>query len=283
MKKIWLLLLLFTSSAALAQEHILCKNIVTTEHEKVLHQFYDLLIVSGYRAREKNDTSDEMVMEFFTSMRQMANGKAHDGTKLNNLDSEKLNEIRKMLPYNTYESGFQECCTEQNSASQDKCLKKTFMEMIYRVAIKPLGSDQDFQNSDTNQNSSSEEEFVKQYIKNRLEIGTDIAELEQRWGELGEVNKMSSKYVYSEFRRWLPELIKVAKEDGLTRRVEISEIRSLPREDGRKFWVAKATVIDTTSENKIPKKSDIQITILLKTMSGSAEFQVDGWGQVWNQ
>ena len=145
MKKVCLFLLLFIPSIVFAQENAICKNVGTKEHHELLQQFYDLLIVGGYRAREKNDTSDKMVMEFLTSLTKMADGKTYDNTRLNEIDPEKLNKIKQMLPYDFYKSGFRDCCLEQNE--KDKCLNKIFMEMIYRVAIKPIENDTDIKST----------------------------------------------------------------------------------------------------------------------------------------
>ena len=281
MRKILLFLLLFSSSITFAEEHVLCQDIDTEAHEQTLKQFYDLLITGGYRAREKNDTSDRMVMEFMASMMQLADGEKYDNSYLNNLPQEKLNQIKRNLPYDVYKSGFQYCCVEKKDTPQDKCLNEIFMEMIYRVAIKPLEDGQDFQNNNKTQNSSEEKDFIKQYIKSRLEIGSDIAELEHRWGPNGEISKNSSDSAYTVFWKWYGEpLINVVKDKGLTRKVEISNIRPDPREDGRKVYVATVSTVDIDSLNKDPQKTDWQIVLLLEdTSNSSIPFKVANWSQ----
>jgi len=133
-------------------------------------------------------------------------------------------------------------------------------------------------------NFLEEKGFIEQYIKNRFEIGSDIAELERRWGPNGEISKNSSDSAYTVFWKWYGEpLINVVKERGLTRKVEISNIRRDPREDGRKVYVATVSTIDTDSLNKEPQKTDWQIVLLLEDVPHSPrdniQFKVANWSQ----
>ena len=88
-----------------------------------------------------------------------------------------------------------------------------------------------------------QESFVRQYIVSRVGMGTDIDELERRWGVDGIIEWMSAEAVFSEFLTTrADELIGLAKETGLTRDVEILNVRQIPRSDGQNVWEAEILV-----------------------------------------
>lgn len=88
------------------------------------------------------------------------------------------------------------------------------------------------------------ESFVRQYLLARLTIGSNIAELERRWGIDGNINWMSETSVFSEFARSADTLIKQAKADGLTRNVKILVVSPYRSENGENIWRAELELTD---------------------------------------
>ncbi len=85
-----------------------------------------------------------------------------------------------------------------------------------------------------------QESFVRQYLMARLGVGADVAELERRWGPDGTIQWMSSDSTFSTFLKTLAEpLIKLAREEGLTRDVQILNVTPIPRSDGVTVWQAE--------------------------------------------
>ena len=137
-----------------------------------------------------------------------------------------------------------------------------------------------------------QESFVRQYILARFLIGTDVGELERRWGTDGTVQWMSSTTVFDEFNiRFAAGLIKEAKENGLTRDVSILNVRLDPREDGQVVWVAEVRVKDMSRTLPKPEITDWQVTMIInfgefrkgllweQRLKNPLGFVVKGWGQ----
>ena len=137
-----------------------------------------------------------------------------------------------------------------------------------------------------------QESFVRQYIVARFLIGTDVDELERRWGTDGTVQWMSSNAVFDEFNvRYAGGLTKEAKENGLTRDVNILNVRLDPREDGQVVWVAEVRLKDMSRTTPQPKITDLQVTMIIEfgnfrnnlsweqRLKNPLGFVVKGWGQ----
>ena len=137
-----------------------------------------------------------------------------------------------------------------------------------------------------------QESFVRQYILARFLIGTDVDELERRWGTDGTVQWMSENAVFDEFNvRYAAGLTKEAKENGLTRDVNILNVRLDPREDGQLVWVAEVRLKDMSRTTPQPKITDLQVTMIIEfgkfkknlsweqRLKNPLGFVIKGWGQ----
>lgn len=120
------------------------------------------------------------------------------------------------------------------------------------------------------------ESFIRKYLLARLSIGTNIAELERRWGIEGDVNWMSETSVFSEFARSADNLIKQARTDGLTRNVKIlvaSPYRSRP---GENIWRIELELTDM-------KHSDVEPVTTKWVALMRVEFRPTRPGLIWEQ
>lgn len=101
-----------------------------------------------------------------------------------------------------------------------------------------------------------QESFIRQYLLARLTIGSDIRELERRWGLDGTVNWMSETSVFSEFAASAGLLIDQAKKEGFTRNVRIlvvSKYRSNQQEGD--IWRAEVELTDMKAGAAEPVKT----------------------------
>ena len=90
-----------------------------------------------------------------------------------------------------------------------------------------------------------QESFVRQYLLARFGMGSDVKEIERRWGPGGTIQWMSSDSVFNEFlRNYATGLIEKANQEGLTREVDILNIRRIPRNDGQVHWQAEVRLLD---------------------------------------
>ncbi|MDY6407794.1 MAG: type IV secretion system protein [Pseudomonadota bacterium] len=142
------------------------------------------------------------------------------------------------------------------------------------------------------QNTYLQQSFVRQYILARLLIGTDIDELERRWGTDGTIDWMSEQSVAEEFnRRYAVGLIKSAKEDGLTRDVNILNMHPDPRDDRQLVWLAEVRLRDMSRTTPKPLETDLQVTVVIdfgkfknnltweQRLKNPLGFTVTGWAQ----
>ena len=137
-----------------------------------------------------------------------------------------------------------------------------------------------------------QESFVRQYIMARFLIGTDMKELDRRWGTNGTVQWMSTGTVFDEFNdKYAEGLIREARENGLTRDVGILNVRRDPREDGQIVWIAEVRLTDISRSLSKPKITDLQVTMIInfgsfrenltweQRLKNPLGFEVKGWGQ----
>jgi len=107
------------------------------------------------------------------------------------------------------------------------------------------------------QSQTLQESFVRSYVAARFGIGTDIDELERRWGTDGSIQWMSSDSVYTTFLRdYAAGLIQQAKEVGLTRDVQILNVRHIPRANGELIWQAEVRISDMSRSSPEPQVTD---------------------------
>ena len=109
-----------------------------------------------------------------------------------------------------------------------------------------------------------QESFVRQYIVARFGMGTDVSELERRWGVDGTIQWMSSDSVFTDFLRdYAAGLIQKSKEIGLTRDVDILNVRQIPRENGQIVWQAEVRATDMSRSTPDPQRTDwlVQLSI----------------------
>ena len=89
------------------------------------------------------------------------------------------------------------------------------------------------------------ESLIRQYLLARLTIGSDPKELETRWGLDGAVNWTSESSVFGMFAETAQALIAQAKNEGLTRRVDILSVVKLREADAsRDVWQAELNLVD---------------------------------------
>ena len=133
---------------------------------------------------------------------------------------------------------------------------------------------------------------MRQYLLARFLIGTDMNELDRRWGTNGTVQWMSSNAVFDEFNfKYAGGLTKEAKENGLTRDVGILNVRRDHREDGQLVWIAEVRLTDMSRSIPKPRVTDLQVTMIIEfgnfrdgltweqRLKNPLGFQVKGWGQ----
>ncbi len=95
-----------------------------------------------------------------------------------------------------------------------------------------------------------QESFVRQYLVARLGIGSDVNELERRWGNDGLVQWMSGEAVFNEFLRTAPALVAQAQQEGLTRNVRILNASTYPVQGGGIVWQAEVELVDMKLDMK---------------------------------
>lgn len=84
--------------------------------------------------------------------------------------------------------------------------------------------------------------LIRKYILVRFSIGSNVEELERRWGEDGPVHWMSADSVWQGFLKQLTNLEKQARTEGLTRSVSISSLNPLRKDQNE--WQAEVTFTD---------------------------------------
>ncbi len=121
------------------------------------------------------------------------------------------------------------------------------------------------------------ESFIRQYILARLTVGSNIAELERRWGIDGIINWMSSAVVYEEFSKTADIALNQARNDGLTRNVKILNIVPLRAEQGGgNVWRAEIELTDMKYGDSAPVRTRWLVTM-------KVEFQTTRKGLTWEK
>ncbi len=106
------------------------------------------------------------------------------------------------------------------------------------------------------------ESFIRQYLLAYLSVGSNIAELERRWGIDGIVSWMSSQVVFEEFGRFAEVALKQAKADGLTRNVNILNIVPFRSErEGGDVWQAELELTDMKYGEDEPLRTRVIVTM----------------------
>ena len=75
------------------------------------------------------------------------------------------------------------------------------------------------------------ESFIRQYITARYTVGSDLEELERRWGMGGIVKWMSTAQVYDEFVSREKKALNSAQEGGMTRDIRIESVMPTGKKD----------------------------------------------------
>lgn len=121
------------------------------------------------------------------------------------------------------------------------------------------------------------EAFIRQYILARLTVGSNIAEMERRWGIDGIINWMSSAVVYEEFSKTADLALNQARNDGLTRNVKILNIVPLRAEQGGgNVWRAEIELTDMKYGDSAPVRTRWIVTL-------KVEFQTTRKGLTWEK
>ena len=111
-----------------------------------------------------------------------------------------------------------------------------------------------------------QESLVREYLLARYGIGSDLAELEKRWGPDGIIRSMSSASVYQEFyANESSKLLDLARIEGLTRDVKILRVNILEdNPSGRSAWRAEIEVTDMSQKvsDSSSNKYDINMEVM---------------------
>lgn len=105
------------------------------------------------------------------------------------------------------------------------------------------------------------ESFIRQYLLSYFSIGSNIPELERRWGIDGDVNWMSENTVFSKFTSYADMWIKQAKEEGLTRNVRILVVNPYRTGKNENIWRAEVEFTEMKHLSSEPQKSRWIITL----------------------
>ena len=137
-----------------------------------------------------------------------------------------------------------------------------------------------------------QESFVRQYLLARLGIGSDVKEVERRWGPDGTIQWMSSDSVFNEFLRgYAMGLIDKAKQEGLTREVDILNTRRIPRNDGTIYWQSDVRLSDMSRSAPEKQVTEWQVNMSIRfgelrtgltweqRLKNPLGFMVDRYGQ----
>lgn len=105
------------------------------------------------------------------------------------------------------------------------------------------------------------ESFIRQYLLSYFSIGSNIPELERRWGIDGEVNWMSENTVFSRFTTNADRWIEQAKEEGLTRNVKILVVNPYRSDRTENIWRAEIEFTEMKHLSSEPQKSRWIVTM----------------------
>ena len=121
------------------------------------------------------------------------------------------------------------------------------------------------------------ESLIRQYLLARLTIGSDPKELETRWGLDGAVNWTSESSVFGMFAETAQALIAQAKNEGLTRRVDILSVVKLREVDAsRDVWQAELNLVDMKRGSTEPLTTRWRIVM-------EVEYRPNREGLKWSQ
>jgi type IV secretory pathway component VirB8 len=105
------------------------------------------------------------------------------------------------------------------------------------------------------------ETFIRQYVLLRTTLLSDIEEMESRWQNGGDLQKMSSPVVYKDFMENTgPKLMKRMKEDGLTSNVVITTINEI----SDSIWQVEYSVEYYLPSSYTPKKINYRASLKIK-------------------
>jgi len=101
------------------------------------------------------------------------------------------------------------------------------------------------------------ESLLRQYLLARFGMGSDLTELEERWGEDGIVYWMSVDSVFSQFTQEARQLLQLAHEDNLVRTVRILSAKKASQgnaaEGAADVWEIKLEFQDMNRSSEEPK------------------------------
>lgn len=115
-------------------------------------------------------------------------------------------------------------------------------EQVYNII--PYSRDMEAKKSIT-------ETFIRQYVLLRTTLLSDVEEMEARWQNGGDLQKMSSPIVYQDFMsNTAPKLMKRMKEDGLTSNVSIITVNEI----SESYWQVEYSADYYLPTSYTPKK-----------------------------
>lgn len=125
-------------------------------------------------------------------------------------------------------------------------------EQVYNII--PYSRDMEAKKSIT-------ETFIRQYVLLRTTLLSDIEEMEARWQNGGDLQKMSSPIVYQDFMsETAPKLMKRMKEDGLTSNVSIITVNEI----SEAVWQVEYSVDYYLPSSYTPKKIKYRATMRIQ-------------------
>ncbi len=139
------------------------------------------------------------------------------------------------------------------------------MEQI--VDVKPMIDDA----RDSSTANAITESYVRQYVVQRNTLLPDIGEMNMRWGSEGPIRYMSSDSVYDDFKEDAVEAMGQAKDNGLTRDVDIISVERAANGD----WLAEIEARDMSYGATEPAVSRYTITLVVgyeKTKAGYSRY-----------
>ncbi|MBO7244409.1 MAG: type IV secretion system protein [Alphaproteobacteria bacterium] len=105
------------------------------------------------------------------------------------------------------------------------------------------------------------ESFIRQYLLSYFSIGSNVQELERRSSIDGDVNWMSAPTVYAKFTEYADDWIKQAKEEGLTRNVQILFVQPYKTNNRENIWRAEVKFTEMKHLSQEPKESTWVVTL----------------------
>ena len=132
-------------------------------------------------------------------------------------------------------------------------------EQVYNII--PYSRDMEAKKSIT-------ETFIRQYVLLRTTLLSDVEEMEARWQNGGDLQKMSSPIVYQDFMsNTAPKLMKRMKEDGLTSNVSIITFNEISESYGQVEYSADYYLPTSYTPKKLKYRASLRVQYVPQRVS----------------